>query len=226
MFTSLTVSLNCAGAGRRLGLSRTKALVGVMGRPLIHWQLDMLEEVRDLRIVVGYQAADVINAVTARRPDAVFVFNHAYASTATGDRLLLAADHAHARILSLDGDLLVHPASMRRLLAEQTNVIGVLPVTTDLPVCVTVDPADSSIATGFSQDRRTEWEWSGVVNCSSQILLAAGKQTTAPRHVFHLLERTLPLGIVAIDAREIDTVDDYTRAQDWLAVHQNAGTWS
>ena len=77
---SKTAVLNCAGLGSRLGLGRTKALLYLEGRPLIHWQLDLLKEVKDVRIVIGFEAQEVINTVLAIRSDVLFVFNHDYSS--------------------------------------------------------------------------------------------------------------------------------------------------
>lgn len=55
---SKTVVLNCAGLGSRLGLGKTKALIDLAGKPLIHWQLDMLKDIADVRIVIGFEAQD------------------------------------------------------------------------------------------------------------------------------------------------------------------------
>ena len=57
--------MNCAGEGRRLGLGSTKALVSIHGEPLIAWHLRMLRHVRDVVVVVGYQAEAVVDAVRA-----------------------------------------------------------------------------------------------------------------------------------------------------------------
>lgn len=62
---SRTIIISCAGMGNRLGLGTTKALVEVDGRPLIIRHLEHLKDERDIRVVVGYQAEKVIEAVTA-----------------------------------------------------------------------------------------------------------------------------------------------------------------
>lgn len=225
MLSSLTVSLNCAGSGQRLGLGQTKALVDILGRPLIHWQLDLLEEVTDLRVVVGYNAPDVISTVTSRRPDAIFVINHDYAHTATGDSLLLAAEHAREKIFSFDGDLLIHPADVARLLKAETDLLGVTAVTTDDPICVAVDAVDGKRAQAFVRDVVTPWEWSGAAICGRDDLLESARHTTRPRHVYQLLESLLPIPVLAIKAREIDTSDDYARAISWMDDLVRNGEW-
>jgi len=74
MAVSRTVIIGCAGMGNRLGLGTTKALVEVDGKPLIVRHLEMLEEEKDIRIVVGYQAERVIEVVRKYRDDVLFVF--------------------------------------------------------------------------------------------------------------------------------------------------------
>lgn len=75
MAVSRTVIISCAGMGNRLGLGSTKALVDIDGKPLIIRHLEMLEEERDIRVVVGYQAEKVIDVVRKYREDILFVFN-------------------------------------------------------------------------------------------------------------------------------------------------------
>ena len=72
MKNNKTVIISCAGMGKRLGIGTTKALVSVGGKPLIIRTLEQLDEVEDVRVVVGYQAEKVIEAVKAYRKDVTF----------------------------------------------------------------------------------------------------------------------------------------------------------
>ena len=76
-----TVIIGCAGVGSRLGLGQTKALITLYDKPLIIWQLEQLQNIEDLRIVVGFQANDVIETVLQYRKNVTFVFNHDYFHT-------------------------------------------------------------------------------------------------------------------------------------------------
>ena len=71
-----SVIISCAGIGSRLGLATTKALININGKSLIRWQLEQFNDVEDVRVVVGFQAQDVIDEVLAYRKDVVFVYNH------------------------------------------------------------------------------------------------------------------------------------------------------
>lgn len=78
-----SVVISCAGIGSRLGLGLTKALVQINGSSLISWQLKLFKEVEDLRLVIGFQATDVIEEVRKYRDDVIFCYNHRYFETKT-----------------------------------------------------------------------------------------------------------------------------------------------
>ena len=54
MTVSKTVIISCAGMGKRLGLDTSKCLVDVAGESLIMRNLRMLDDVDDVRVVVGF----------------------------------------------------------------------------------------------------------------------------------------------------------------------------
>ena len=124
MSISRTVIISCAGMGNRLGVGTTKALIQVEGIPLILRHLELLKEEKDIRIVVGYQAEKVIEVVNKYRNDVTFVFNRDYRLTGTGASVSLAAKYANDYILSLDGDLLIHPEDMKEILLTSREFIG------------------------------------------------------------------------------------------------------
>jgi choline kinase len=91
MSIAKTVIISCAGTGSRLGLAKTKALITIGNKTLISYQLELFKDVEDLRIVVGFQANDVINEVLKCRKDVIFVYNHNYFETKTGASFYLGA---------------------------------------------------------------------------------------------------------------------------------------
>ena len=139
MITNKTIIISCAGMGKRLGLGTTKALVEVAGEPLLIRTLKMLDDVEDIRIVVGYQAEKVIEAVNAYRKDVTFVFNRDYQTTGTGASVMLAVKNAKDMIMTIDGDLLIHPSDMKELLKSTNEFIGVCKASTDNPVLTIID---------------------------------------------------------------------------------------
>ena len=219
MSVPVTLVIPAAGAGSRLGLGIPKALAKICGRSLIAWQLDQTRDIEDVRIVVGYMAEDVIDAACAVRRDLTFVFNHDYASTGTAYSLALAAKHARQPLVSLDGDLLVHPRDFRAFCSSSAPCIGCGPVRTSDPVFVRSDGAEGGVqALAFSREAG-DLEWTGLLK------IAPADVSNSRGHVYQMLERLLPLRMLAVDAREIDTPREFDAAESWLKGHLDAGSW-
>lgn len=210
MVFSRTIIISCAGMGNRLGLSTTKALVEVEGKPLIVRHLEMLDKETDIRVVVGYQAEKVIETIRKYRNDVVFVFNHDFRNTGTGASVVLAARYANEYILSLDGDLLVHPDDMKIILDCQHEFVGGGPVETDDPwMLQTYEEKGKELVSAFSRCRGN-YEWNGITQMKSD------KIQKGMGHVFQLIEPYLPVEFMNIRTREIDTINDYERAVQWV----------
>ena len=62
---------------------------------------------------------------------------------------------------------------------------------------------------GFSKEYG-DYEWTGLAKVRTDRL------QPGTRHVFHLIEPMLPLPMVFIRTKEIDTIDDYERAVKWV----------
>lgn len=210
MSISRTIVISCAGMGNRLGLGTTKALVEVDGKPLIVRHLELLRGEDDIRIVVGYQAEKVIEVVRKYRNDVIFVFNHDFRTTGTGDSVLLAARHANEYILSLDGDLLIHPGDMDAVLHQDGEFVSGGQIATDDPWMLQTEgrPGKERV-TAFSKTEG-KYEWNGITQLKSERLMQGSG------HVFQLIEPHLPLPFLETRTREIDTVNDYERAVAWV----------
>jgi choline kinase len=209
-----TVVVSAAGLGTRMGLNKPKALLELAGRPLIHWQLAMLADVDDVRVVAGYHAADVTDAVFAARPDATVVLNHEYVSTGTAASLMRGVAHADGPVLSLDCDLVVHPEDLRAFLATPAPALGVVPTQSLQPVAAEVTQSRTGpVVSGFDHENTdTPFEWSGLVSFDP----------TDPRlgpdrgHVFELVAPLLPLPARQIRARELDYPDEVESMTRWI----------
>lgn len=216
MHAPVRVVVNCAGEGRRLGLGTTKALVSVLGEPLIAWHLKLLRDVEDVVVVIGYQAHNVIDAVLAVRRDVAFAFNRDYTTTGTAASLALGCHGAHGDIVSLDGDLLVHPDDFRSFVQTPSACIGVAPPTTTDAVYATVEERDGGqVATAFNRSG-AGLEWTGLLRFAGDDVQEARLGGDADGHVYQMLAARLPIGARNVRAREIDTAEDYDRAVEWL----------
>lgn len=210
MQVSRTVIISCAGMGNRLGLGTTKALVEVEGKPLIMHHLEKLKDESDIRVVVGYQAEKVINVVRKYRKDVVFVFNHNYRETGTGASVALASQYANEYILSLDGDLIIHPDDMKKILeCYHEFVSGGIPYTDEPWMLQTYKDDGKEFVSAFSKNIGN-YEWNGITQMKS------AKIKNGQGHVFQLIEPYLPIPFLELRTREIDTVNDYERAVEWV----------
>ena len=227
MSSQPSVIINAAGRGARLGQARPKCLVPFLGQPLIHWQLQTVAQIADLVVAIGYQAEDVRREVVARRPDARFVYNERFSSTGTASSLCLAARSCAGPVLSLDGDMLVHPDDLERLLSAPRPCIGLSPVQSNAPVLVEVrrEPGDGEErATRFlyqvpPTDPASCYEWTGLV-----VFDSAELSLDAEGHVFQMITPLLPCHTVHVRCCEIDFPDELPQMQKWIAALVEEGT--
>ena len=203
MSSTKSVIISCAGIGSRLGLATTKALINIDGKPLIIWQLEALKDVEDVRIVVGFQANDVIDEVRKYREDIIFVYNHNYFETKTGASFYLGAKDGNEFAIELDGDLLVHPDDMKKLLELDGEWIAYSDKMSDDAVLVKTNEVGDVLS--FSREKG-DYEWTGPC------CIKKDKLKYSSGHVFNQLESYLPMRGIKVRACDIDTYDDYQRA--------------
>jgi len=202
-----SVIISCAGIGSRLGLATTKALININGKSLISWQLEALKDVEDIRIVVGFQAQDVIDEVAKYRKDAIFVYNHNYFETKTGASYYLGAKDGNEFAMNLDGDLLVHPVDMQKLLNTDGEWIAYADKMSDDAIMVKTNSLGDVLA--FSRENG-DYEWTGPC------CIKKDKLRYSSGHVFNQLEPYLPIKGIKIRACDIDTYEDYQRALEFI----------
>jgi HAD superfamily phosphoserine phosphatase-like hydrolase len=206
-----SVIIPSAGLGSRLGLGLTKALMKINGRSLISWQLNLFRDVEDLRIVIGFQARDVIEEVCKYRKDVIFCYNHRYFETKTGASFYLGARHANAYVMEWDGDLLVHPDDLKQILALEGEFLCYAEKSSEEAVWVRTD--GNGYVHAFSRDSG-DWEWTGPVCINKEHL------SYSADNVFNIIERVLPIRGVKVQAFDIDTYHDYQLVQektrDWF----------
>ena len=207
MSTASSVVISCAGIGSRLGLGQTKALININGRPLIHWQLELLKEVEDLRIVIGYEANSIISAVLEMRRDVVFIYNHNYFSTQTGASFYLGSRDANEYVIEWDGDLLIHPDDVKKCLNTPHEYIGYSDRVSDEAVFVKTNRHGDVLM--FSRENG-DFEWTGPARVKKEKL----KFTSGA--VFNQLEEYLPMKGLKVRAQDIDTYDDYQKAIEFV----------
>lgn len=209
-----SVVISCAGIGSRLGLGSTKALINFNGRPLIQWQLSHFEQITDIRIVVGFQAEDVIAAACQVRRDVIFAFNHDYFSTGTGKSLFLGSRFANETVIAWDGDLVVHRDDIALCLEGDDEYLGISPAVSEDAVFVDLDPTGRDV-TAFKRAPKGDYEWSGPAR------VKANRIRDEKGHVFTGLIGQLPLPARKIRAFDIDTPADYEYALGLFGTYEH-----
>lgn len=202
MSSAKSIVISCAGIGSRLGLGQTKALIQINGKSLIAWQLEAFKEVEDIRIVIGYQASEVIQEVLRYRDDIVFVYNHRYFETKTGASFYLGAKDAQEYVLEWDGDLMVHPDDVKTILATPGEFICYADKTSEEAVFLRTDEQGNVLS--FSRDEG-DFEWTGPA------CIKKDKLQYSSGHVFNQLEPYLPMKGLKVRAFDIDTYQDYKK---------------
>ncbi len=202
-----SVVISCAGIGSRLGLPKTKALIDIYGKTLIAWQLEMLKDIGDIRIVIGYQANDVVKEVLKYRSDVIFIYNHSYFESKTGYSFYLGGRHGGEYVMELDGDLLVHPFDMNKLLNLNGEYIAFSDKMSEDGVFVKLNNNKEVIS--FS-DTDGDFEWTGPA------VLKKEKLVNSSGHVYNMIEPHLPMKGIKIRACDIDTYEDYKKALDFI----------
>lgn len=204
--------LSCAGIGSRLGLGKTKALIDIEGKPLIYWQLEQFDEIEDIRVVIGFQGNDIINSVLQKKRDVIFVYNHNYFNTKTGASFYLGARHGNEYSIEWDGDLLVHPNDIKRCLNFSGEFVGCSKTITDDAVLASVDENGNVVS--FSRENG-DYEWSGPA------CLKKDHIKYISNHVYYQIEEHLPLPALIVNARDVDTYDDYKNAIEFIKTWSN-----
>lgn len=205
-----SVVISCAGIGSRLGLGLTKALVQINGNSLISCQLKLFKDVKDVRIVIGFQGGEIIEEVRKYRDDVIFCYNHRYFETKTGASYYLGARHANHETLEWDGDLLVHPDDVKKLLATSGEFICYADKTSDDAVFVQTNENGDVLC--FSREQG-DYEWTGPACMNKQHLIYS------TQNVFNMFEPYCPMKGIKVRAYDIDTYNDYIRVseitKDW-----------
>lgn len=216
MSSSVTVVISAAGLGSRLGLNKPKALVEIGSKAILAHQLELLQNVAEVVVVVGFRAESVISLVKKLRPDAIIAFNHDYRNSGTALSVSLAGKISADWVVSLDGDLLIEKKSLISIIEHPTACLGLSSVVSQAPVYAQVNKQNKVISLFQSNEMTSSYEWTGIAKIPSKSAIQLGKN-----HVYQGLVNILPMDWLPVDTVEIDEPDDLIKASHWLEYRAN-----
>lgn len=197
------VVISAAGIGSRLGLDMPKCLVKLGKERLIYYLLDVLKDVPNVRIVVGFKEKEVIEYVKRIRKDVVFVRNPDYNKTTNSYSLYLGSHDLNEPFITIDGDMIIDQKNFdlfRNSVIPGKDLLGITRAKTEDAVFVKLD--NKGWISEFSRDPISEYEWSGIACLSNIRVRREGK------YIYQEIEPFLPIPSVEIDCWEIDTPSD------------------
>jgi choline kinase len=201
--------ISAAGMGTRIGLNIPKCLLKFDGVSIIEHQLNLLNEIEDIRVVVGFMEESVIKEARKFRNDITFVRNPNYQQTSNTTSIYLAMRELKAPSILIDGDLLINKENFKKFISKYDGnnpLVGITNATTDNAVYVEIN--NKSEAIKFDTNTKSKYEWSGIA-CINNIEV----KNDVP-FLYQVLSKHLPLKTEYIECSEIDTPDDLNRAQN------------
>lgn len=192
-----------AGIGSRLELDMPKCLVEVNGKKIIYYLLKVLEDVPNVRIVVGFKEEEVIDYVKSIRKDVVFVRNPNYRSTTNAYSLYLGSKDFDGPFLNIDGDNLITKSNFNIFcdaIQPHKELIGVTKSYTEDAVYTKLNDKNEIVA--FSREKIDNYEWTGVAYFANIKIKKEGK------FIYQELEDQLPTQACIIECFEVDTPVD------------------
>jgi choline kinase len=202
-----------AGLGSRLGHNLPKSLVEVNGRKIIDYQLDLIKDIPNVIVVVGFKAEEVISYVSKIRPDVIFVRNFSYENTGPLHSLKLASNFTTGPFLVFDGDTLLNQEAFLTLYTKcknthfKSNIIGLTQSKSEQAVFAHINPDNNKIYK-FSRLEKADNEFCGPYFIVDKVEI---RDNT---YIFEFLSTKLPADYVILDVYEVDTPSELTFAID------------
>lgn len=211
MFRVISVVIPGAGLGSRMGMNLPKLMLEVGGVSLVERHLRMVSGLGTLAVVAGFRAESVVQKIHSLSSDVMVVMNQNYAGSGTAGSVKLACRFLPpGEILVLDGDVLFDEKSVSKAIAEGESCLGIGPVQSRDPVFARLSDDRKSVLE-LSQDRASDFEWSGLA-----ILKKAEIEGYGDQHMFTSINMHLPKRAVKTSWHEIDYPEDLELAHQWL----------
>ncbi len=205
------VVIAAAGMGKRLGKGIPKTLVKVNDKMICEYQLDLLKDVKNVFMVVGFCEDEVMDTVRKIRKDIIFVRNPDYRHTKTLESYYMASKLIKGKAIYMDGDMILSPTDFFKFMNTCISYdvfVGISKRISDDPVYAFIN--DNKQVVSFSYEGKSNYEWANLLYIDSN-KLSSGKE-----NVFEYISRYLPINYEVVDRLEVDTPEDLQMSENVL----------
>jgi len=210
-----TVVLAAAGSGRRLASELPKCMIKIGGRYIFEYQLKAFEAFDEIRMVIGYKADMVAEAVLAVSKNVVLIENKDFdKSSGPLQSFFLGCEGLTGKVLFSVGDVLYCRNSSAVLFKECVGDGEFVTITSNISEePIFADVQGGSRLMRLSRETISEFEFAGsaFVDCS--------KVVNKGTYFFEQLNHYMPLKAISVERLEVDTSADLVSAEK--AVAQN-----
>ncbi|MEG0184458.1 MAG: NTP transferase domain-containing protein, partial [Stenotrophomonas sp.] len=146
-----------------------KCMIEIDGVTLLSRLIHALQPlVPRIHVVVGYREELIIDHCSRHHRDVVLVRNPEYRTTNTAHSIRMGSVGMQRRVLYLDGDLIIEPASLRAFVEAAATVpllVGVTRAKSTQAVFVSTGVDGDDVVdrvSAFHRDPVTPWEWANI----------------------------------------------------------------
>lgn len=193
-----------AGLGTRLNQNTPKALVNITeNKKIIDFQMEMLENINDIRIVVGYKSNELSSYIKERYEHVKIIYNKNYEHTSICYSVNLALKDLNEPYIVMCSDLIINKKEFSTFIESLNDEsrLGITPSKTEECIYATVD---SGRITSFQKKYPTPYEWANLAYLTGPIKLNKNGNS-----IYSQLRKYLPLKYFLFDnCFEIDTSND------------------
>lgn len=204
MINDLTVIICCAGMGKRLGIDYPKALLNIDGKALIIRILEALNDVKDIRIVVGFKYKELMNVVNKYRNDVLYCINRDFKRTGPAASLQKAFKGVNDRVLIIDGDVVVDPKILASVITSNNILLANLSNKDDGIRIIT----DSNRKAVMFTRAQGELTYAGIVLIEKDRL----NFSESKKYIYECLDLGKGFDVRIVDSIDVNSPIDYTYA--------------
>jgi len=203
------VNLDCAiiaaaGLGSRLNQNIPKALVNITeDKKIIDFQMEMLENINDIRVVVGYKCNKLSSYIKENYGDVKVIYNQDYKYNSICYSVYLASKELDEPYIVMCSDLIIDKIEFEKFIDSFNNesLLGITPVKSE--ECIYASLNNGKI-TSFQRKYETPYEWANIACINESVNINKNGMS-----FYSQLRKYLPLKYFLFEnCFEVDTSND------------------